>query len=182
MEQSSQFGSFNTMESSASPGPSPVDRKHEIHKLKFTSAEDFKLIDLVRRFGCGNWEAIAPFMQNRTSRQCRERWTHYLNPFVSHRPWSAAEDELLFRKVAECGRKWTQIVPFFPTRTSVNLKNHWMTLQRRTSRPADEPASAPTTTRPPATFDEFLDNFEPMWNNEVRDWFGFSRSGAIGSD
>jgi hypothetical protein len=97
----------------------------------FTGEEDLKLRDLVENLGDRDWSVIADFMGNRTSRQCKERWVHYLAPNIIVSNWSEGEDELLLEKVGQFGRKWRQIEPFFPGRPDISLKNRYNVLQRR---------------------------------------------------
>jgi hypothetical protein len=78
-------------------------------RSKFTREEDGTLRALVQTFGQGNWEAIASFVNGRNSRQCKERWIHYLDPNIIVKPWTKREDRLLEQKVAELGTKWKQL-------------------------------------------------------------------------
>ena len=68
-------------------------------------------------------------LTNSTGRQCRERWKNYLAPGIQKDKWSPEEDALLVQKVKELGTMWSKMVPFFPGRTDVNLKNRWVTLR-----------------------------------------------------
>jgi hypothetical protein len=89
---------------------------------------------LVCLFGLSQWEAIASHIPDRTARQCRERYEYYLAPNVYNPPWTAAEDELLERKVPESGRKWSSLAKLFPGRNANHLKNRWykVLVKRRT--------------------------------------------------
>jgi hypothetical protein len=102
-----------------------------IHKVKFTHDEDVLLMELVTRHGDGDWASIARQMRNRNVRQCRERWCNYLAPSVSNGPWSSEDDARLLEKTREYGSKWKALTQFFPGRTDINIKNHYMTLTRR---------------------------------------------------
>jgi hypothetical protein len=100
-------------------------------KVKFTPAEDFRLMDIVGRCGANDWPAIAAQMPGRNARQCRERWTNYMNPVLVSAPWTAEEEDLLDEKFAEFGTRWQAIAIFFPTRSKNQIKNHWQSQQRR---------------------------------------------------
>ena len=64
-------------------------------------------------------------MENRTIRQCKERWVNYLQPGLNNSPWTKAEDMILFEKVKQYGNSWAKIKKFFPRRTDINIKNRW---------------------------------------------------------
>lgn len=101
-----------------------------IPKVKFTEEEDNKLRKIIEEHSPSNWRLIAKLMQNRTSRQCRERWTNYINPALSTCPWTKAEDTLLVQKYQEFGSRWHDIVKYFPNRSKNNLKNRIIYLKK----------------------------------------------------
>ena len=96
-------------------------------KQKFTPEEDDTLKQLVAQYG-QDWKMISAVLKNRSARQCRDRWKHYLSPDVSRRPWTPDEDRLLVEKFREYGRQWAVIAKFFPERTDIHIKNRWATL------------------------------------------------------
>ncbi|OHS94791.1 Myb-like DNA-binding domain containing protein [Tritrichomonas foetus] len=65
-------------------------------------------------------------MHGRNSRQCRERWKHYLSSSRVKLPWTPEEDQLLYNKMEELGPKWTKISAFFFDRTDIQVKSRWM--------------------------------------------------------
>lgn len=97
----------------------------------FSYDEDIKLLDLVEQYGTEQWNFIAREIKDRTPRQCRDRWTHYLDPSLNHNPWTQEENELLLQKVEELGCKWKIISAFFKNRTDVHIKNHYKTLKSK---------------------------------------------------
>ena len=100
-------------------------------RKSFSPEEDFKLKQLVAKYGQDNWTAIEKEMPGRNSRQCRERYRHYLSPNISHRPWTEEEDKMLLRMVNEVGSKWVKISKFFENRSDISIKNRWVVLMRR---------------------------------------------------
>lgn len=101
----------------------------------FTPAEDAHLIWLKRVGPTASWEVIAARMHDRSARQCRERFLNYLSPELRQGPWSAAEDELLFKKVDECGNKWAAISQCFEGRSENDVKNRWHSHLKNRRRP-----------------------------------------------
>jgi hypothetical protein len=92
-------------------------------KVKFTSAEDARLLDLVPR-------------------QCRERYQNYLNPELRNDSWTLEEDTLLENKCDELGPKWSRIAKFFENRSDNALRNRWMMLNRHHSKSINECGNA----------------------------------------
>ena len=64
-------------------------------------------------------------MPGRNSRQCRDRYSNYLNPVFNNCDWSKEEDKLLADKYNAYGPKWTKIREFFPKRSANNIKNRY---------------------------------------------------------
>jgi hypothetical protein len=112
------------------PRANPTYRPHS----KFSPQEDGRLLRLVEEHGANCWRLIAKRMDNRNSRQCRERWLNYLNPALNTQPWTEAEDALLEQKYAQMGPRWVFMMRFFPNRTDAMVKNRFQILQRRSQR------------------------------------------------
>jgi hypothetical protein len=97
---------------------------------RFRRHEDLALQDAVRRLRASSWEAIAAHVPTRTAQQCRERWTHHLSVRPTDSPWTPAEDDLLWDKVAEIGPKWGRIARILQGRSDYQAKARWMMLFR----------------------------------------------------
>jgi hypothetical protein len=102
-----------------------------IIRRKFSAAEDDSLKDLVNKYGEDDWIKIASQIPNRSVRQCRERWNHYLAPPLVLCQWTKEEEELLARQVLEHGHQWKIFESLFPGRTDINIKNHYRVMLRR---------------------------------------------------
>jgi hypothetical protein len=102
--------------------------------MRFTAEEDDQIRAEVLRTGPRRWNAIADLIPNRTARQIRERWKNYLAPEINVSPWTADEDDLITRLVAEMGKQWSRMAQFFRSRTDVAIKNRFILIQRRQRR------------------------------------------------
>jgi hypothetical protein len=111
------------------PASYPVDLslKAPVHKQPFSEEEDQVILDFVRSNGAKNWNFVASELENRTPKQCRERWHNHLDPSIQKGPWSPDEDQLLAEKQAILGNKWAEIARFLPGRTDTLVKNRWNT-------------------------------------------------------
>jgi hypothetical protein len=109
-------------------------RKSTGRRSLFNVEEDAKLTRLVEACGEEDWRTIAREMPDRTARQCRDRWQHYLSPTVSHEPFTPDEDGILLTKYTEVGPRWKTMMRFFRGRTPNDLKNRWERLNSQTNR------------------------------------------------
>ena len=103
-------------------------------KRKFTQEEDRIILEMVKQHGIRVWKQISERLGNRTARQCRERWKHYLSPGIDPSPWTKDEDAILEKMVQKLGPKWSIIRDSLPGRTDVNIKNRYALIQRRSMR------------------------------------------------
>lgn len=104
-------------------------------RIPFTKEEDRQLLQLVQYFGANdknNWYFIASHIKGRTPRQCRERYQLFLCDNIRKKAkWTKNEDELLISKYKLLGPHWKQMEPYFNGRTSYNIKNRFISLNRR---------------------------------------------------
>lgn len=100
-------------------------------RVKFTPSDDEFLMKLVETYGSQSWNVIADHFQDRSPRQCRDRWKHYLAPTTKTDEWTPEEDALLVQKVRELGKRWSQIAPYFHGRTATSIRNRCCKLSRQ---------------------------------------------------
>lgn len=108
---------------------------NKLHKNPFSVEEDKLILKLVKTIGENKWVDISKCMRkkhyNRNSRQCKDRYFHYLNPNINRLMWTSEEDELLLEKVENEGKRWKRFESFFPGRTEVSLRNRYNLLIRK---------------------------------------------------
>jgi hypothetical protein len=106
---------------------------------KFSPDEDALLAVLAARSDAQtDWRALAAHLPGRTVRQCKERWTKYLNPDIRRDAWTPAEDDILRKRYAQFGTKWSKIALFLRNRTDYMAKNRWAQLRRQIEKDAKE--------------------------------------------
>ena len=86
---------------------------------QWTAAQDQQLALEVQLNGL-KWTCIR--VDNKSARQCRERWVNYLSPQIKRHPWHADDDNLLAFLVAIYGSRWCRILPFFSQRSYAQVK------------------------------------------------------------
>jgi hypothetical protein len=155
-------------------------------RRKFTFDEDEALRALVETNGPNDWIAIASRMPNRDSRQCKERWFHYLSPGLLQIPWNPTDDALLELRVLEHGRKWKMFENEFPGRTDINIKNRFNVISRQRKRQMRKVLHSKlmdTSRRhnfgenSPPPFAQSVPSPEPStwWDTDTIDWDEFSQ-------
>lgn len=77
-------------------------------------------------FGCAR-------ITGRTSKQCRERWCHHLDPSINKGAYNPEEDKIIVETQARLGNKWSQIAARLPGRTENSIKIRCKALQRKGS-------------------------------------------------
>ncbi len=78
---------------------------------RWTAEEDRKLTQLVENTPATkiNWPELSRQMENRTGKQCRERYINSLKPDGKKGQWTEEEDEKIIRMQAVFGNKWSKI-------------------------------------------------------------------------
>ncbi|CAD8085841.1 unnamed protein product [Paramecium sonneborni] len=96
-----------------------------IEKKNFwTPAEDDFLRRLVTQHKF-EWKKITSFMQNRTTKQVRERYINHLDPLINKRPWTLEEDQSLWSLYQQYGPKWSKISQILQGRPENTIKNRF---------------------------------------------------------
>jgi hypothetical protein len=148
-----------------------------VPKVKFEASEDALLLEVVRAIGAENWREVATRIPGRTARQCRERWTNYVNPGLTGAQWTDVEDEAILKSVREIGYKWSVIARCLPGRAKNAVKNRFHILRRsqiqgqRSARPPAQIGRAETIT--PTIQEEAQDHFaflDSLEENRVFEW------------
>jgi hypothetical protein len=118
-------------------------------RTPFSASEDMLLRSLVGQFGTRDWVNVASRIQDRTVRQCRERWNHYLCPTLMRGKWTDSEDDVLEKLVREQGRQWKAFECYFPGRTDIDIKNRYNLCMRRRKRDIRRALNLPIRTAKP---------------------------------
>lgn len=109
-------------------------------KNKFTPDEDKRLKLLVGEYGTSEWGKIASLIPGRTSRQCRDRWSNYIDPKISMKPWTPLEDMQLIKRYMEIGPHWRIVANCFPGRSINNVRNRVVKLLKQTQEFCNDPS------------------------------------------
>jgi hypothetical protein len=69
--------------------------KRKSSKVRRTPEEDRLLFESIEPNGTGNWSLVARVLEDRSGKQCSERWVNQLTPHLTAEVWSTEEDCLL---------------------------------------------------------------------------------------
>lgn len=144
--------------------------KHPKSRQMFTSDEDNLLMFLVSIYGTNQWNLISKSMGNRTIRQCRDRYKHYLSKRGPIVECNIYEDKLLIEKHREYGQLWSKIVQFFPNRTETNLKTRFEHLTKGNNEEISEPEQQPSELIESSSKSQ---NISSEVEEESEEWFTF---------
>ncbi|KAG7382181.1 hypothetical protein PHYPSEUDO_005156 [Phytophthora pseudosyringae] len=95
---------------------------------RWMANEKDKLRALVTTHGARNWLFIASQLHGRTDLQCLQQWYRTLDDKVvkGKGTWTQSEDRVLVEKVAEIGRRWTEVAAFLPGRVGNQCRERFL--------------------------------------------------------
>ena len=116
--------------------------KPGLKKGTWTADEDEKLLTLYKNWGKDglykNWGALSIHLEGRSSKQCRERYTYYLDPSVNRSDFTSEEDKKLLEMHSKIGNKWSEIAKQILGRTDAHIKGRYRFLQRLSKQKSKE--------------------------------------------
>merc|ERR1712129_676402 len=87
-------------------------------------------------YDSGKWIEIATHLQGKNAKQCRAQWVDQLRPHMSKSAWTTEEDQEIWDRVLQVGRKWVQISKLYmPSRADNDIKNRWNSIIRKPRAP-----------------------------------------------
>mmetsp|Transcript_35965 Transcript_35965/g.36649 ORF Transcript_35965/g.36649 Transcript_35965/m.36649 type:complete len:530 (+) Transcript_35965:156-1745(+) len=102
-----------------------------IIKGYWTPEEDAALLSLMTN-NFSSWKEVSKQIVGRSTKQCRERWSEYLDPSLDHGPFTPEEDAIITREQAVLGNKWKAIAERLGgRRTATSVKVRWNSISRR---------------------------------------------------
>lgn len=107
------------------------------YRRSWTSSEDKALIHIVDTLGTSDWTQISSELkshysiQNRSGKQCRERYRNHLDPSINKSPFTPEEDNTIFKLYKQLGKSWKTISKFIPGRSDNSIKNRFYSKLRK---------------------------------------------------
>src|ERR1700712_5000118 len=77
----------------------------------WTNIEDEILKASVSKYGLNQWARVSSLLARKTPKQCKARWTEWLDPAIRKIEWSRDEDEKLLHLAKLMPTQWRTIAP-----------------------------------------------------------------------
>ena len=140
--------------------------KKKIKNGPWSSEEDQILKKYVEDHGPRHWAQCAEILQERTGKQCSERWRNCLNEGIRKGEWTA-EENLLVLKLYDKFKSYKKIAIVFPGRTENSLKNRMFIQLRKVALKNNKKRKAEETyfnRNKDATFEKFEEYLKEIEN------------------
>ncbi|CAJ2639207.1 unnamed protein product [Trifolium pratense] len=116
-------------------GDSGEGEEGSLKKGTWTSAEDEILVEHVKKYGLGNWNAVRKYSGlARCGKSCRLRWANHLRPELKKGEFTDEEKKKVLELHFSMGNKWARMAALMPGRTDNEIKNYWNTRAKRLRR------------------------------------------------
>ncbi|MCI01344.1 transcription factor GAMYB-like, partial [Trifolium medium] len=116
-------------------GNSGGGEEGSLKKGTWTSAEDEILVEHVKKYGLGNWNAVQKYSGlARCGKSCRLRWANHLRPELKKGEFTDEEKKKVLELHFSMGNKWARMAALMPGRTDNEIKNYWNTRAKRLRR------------------------------------------------
>jgi hypothetical protein len=100
--------------------------------LRWSPADDAKLIAAVQLHGTDNWARVAQAVGGRTRAQCSQRWNRGLDPKLNKENWCEEEERKLIDVVGIHGTKaWIKVAAEMGNRSDVQCRFRYMFLCKK---------------------------------------------------
>ncbi|KKY16615.1 putative pre-mrna-splicing factor cef1 [Phaeomoniella chlamydospora] len=104
----------------------------------WTNIEDEILKAAVSKYGLNQWARVSSLLARKTPKQCKARWTEWLDPGIRKIEWSKEEDEKLLHLAKLMPTQWRTIAPIVGRTATQCLERYQRLLDEAEARENDE--------------------------------------------
>ncbi|KAI9883982.1 MAG: ubiquitin-protein ligase peroxin 12 [Watsoniomyces obsoletus] len=104
----------------------------------WTNIEDEILKASVSKYGLNQWARVSSLLARKTPKQCKARWTEWLDPGIRKIEWSKEEDEKLLHLAKLMPTQWRTIAPIVGRTATQCLERYQKLLDEAEARESDE--------------------------------------------
>lgn len=102
------------------------------------NTEDEILKAAISKYGKNQWARIASLLVRKTPKQCKARWTEWLDPSIKKVEWSKTEDEKLLHLAKLMPTQWRTIAPIVGRTANQCLERYQKLLDEAEARDNEE--------------------------------------------
>lgn len=103
-----------------------------------TNIEDEILKAAVSKYGLNQWARVSSLLARKTPKQCKARWSEWLDPGIRKIEWSKEEDEKLLHLAKLMPTQWRTIAPIVGRTATQCLERYQKLLDEAEARENDE--------------------------------------------
>lgn len=104
----------------------------------WTNIEDEILKAAVSKYGLNQWARVSSLLARKTAKQCKARWSEWLDPGIRKVEWSKDEDEKLLHLAKLMPTQWRTIAPIVGRTATQCLERYQRLLDDAEARESDE--------------------------------------------
>ena len=104
----------------------------------WTNIEDEILKAAVSKYGLNQWARVSSLLARKTAKQCKARWTEWIDPSIRKIEWSREEDEKLLHLAKLMPTQWRTIAPIVGRTATQCLERYQKLLDEAEAREASE--------------------------------------------
>jgi pre-mRNA-splicing factor CDC5/CEF1 len=104
----------------------------------WTNIEDEILKAAVSKYGLQQWARVSSLLARKTPKQCKARWSEWLDPGIRKIEWTKDEDEKLLHLAKLMPTQWRTIAPIVGRTATQCLERYQKLLDDAESREGDE--------------------------------------------
>lgn len=104
----------------------------------WTNIEDEILKASVSKYGLNQWARVSSLLNRKTAKQCKARWSEWLDPAIRKIEWSREEDEKLLHLAKLMPTQWRTIAPIVGRTATQCLERYQKLLDEAEARESSE--------------------------------------------
>ncbi|KLJ12035.1 pre-mRNA-splicing factor cef1 [Blastomyces silverae] len=104
----------------------------------WTNIEDEIVKVAVSKYGLNQWARVSSLLARKTPKQCKARWSEWLDPAIRKIEWSREEDEKLLHLAKLMPTQWRTIAPIVGRTATQCLERYQKLLDEAEARESDE--------------------------------------------
>lgn len=116
----------------------PYKPPTETDTYRRTNIEDEILKASVSKYGLNQWARVSSLLARKTPKQCKARWSEWLDPGIRKIEWSKEEDEKLLHLAKLMPTQWRTIAPIVGRTATQCLERYQKLLDEAEARENDD--------------------------------------------